>query len=79
MWNRDCFLRTPQQKYNVVANRMRPGGVDYTQLMASSVGTFVSMNMLGIVNWLLETIVNHQWKQITAQVLKRVKNAINLL
>lgn len=48
IWNRNCFLRTAQHKYNDVANGLRPGGGDYTQLMASAMGTFVSMYVLGI-------------------------------
>jgi molecular chaperone DnaK (HSP70) len=48
IWNRNPFYRSPQHKYNDLVNGLRPGGEDYTRLMASAIGTFVSMFVLGI-------------------------------
>jgi hypothetical protein len=48
IWNRNLFDRSPQHKYNDLVNGLRPGGEDYTRLMASAIGTFISMFVLGI-------------------------------
>ena len=48
MWDRNSFLREPQHKYNDLIKTLRTEGDDYARLMASAIGTFLSIFVLGI-------------------------------
>jgi len=48
MWDRNNCMREPQHKYNDLIKTLRPDGEDYVRLVASAIGTFVSIYVLGI-------------------------------
>ena len=48
LWDNNNILRTAQHKFSDLSNSLRPGGDDFVRLIASAIGTFVSMFILAI-------------------------------
>ena len=48
LYNRNCFYRPEQHKFNDLASSLRWGGDDYVRICASAIATFVSMFVLAI-------------------------------